>query len=130
MVLEGIWKKAAELVTTEGAIAPAPGHPPEARNVLSRQSGFHTVKPVKGGRFTCDCVRYKSLDICSHSVATAEVNGCLEAVLARFKKQKQPNITKLALADMPKGRGWKGGKAPRKRPGRTQPLTSSINPLG
>ena len=57
-VFEGIWKKASELLTTEGAIAVA-----QARTVISKsRPGFHTIVPGKGGRFFCDnCPNYKSL---------------------------------------------------------------------
>ena len=68
-VFEGIWKKASELLTTEGAIAAAPGLASQAQTVISKsRPGFHTVVPGKGGRFACDnCPNYKSLGICSHT---------------------------------------------------------------
>ena len=118
-VFEGIWKKASELLMSEGAIATAPGLASQARTVISKtRPGFHTVVPGKGGRFACDnCPNYKSLGICSHMVAVAEVNGMLSDFLDWFRRSKNvtPNLTKLLTSDMPQGRGRKGGKGPRKR---------------
>ena len=73
--------------------------------------------PGKGGRFACDnCLNYKSLGICSHTVAVAEANGMLPVLITWFRKSKNvtPNLTKLLTLDMPQGRGRKGGKGPRK----------------
>ena len=74
-IIEGVWKKAAKILATEGAIASAPGHSSSARNVLSTsKTEFHTVKPTKKYQFVCDCPHFSSLKLCSHSVATAEDN--------------------------------------------------------
>ena len=49
-------------------------------------------------------------------MAVASVTDLLLAFLDTFQKQKiVPNLTNLAMAGMPKGRGYKGGKPPRKR---------------
>lgn len=73
--LEAISKKATELLSTEGAVVPAPGYPPDSCMVLSR-SGKHPplVTPKKNGGFSCDdkCPQYKSSKLCSHVVAVAE----------------------------------------------------------
>jgi len=118
-IVDGIWKKASELLSTPGAIGFAPGLAPQARTVISKtHSGFHTVVPGKGGRFSCDnCPNYKSLGICSHTVAVAEVNHVLPQFIACLNKGKgvRPNLTKLLTSDMPAGRGRKGNQAPRKR---------------
>ena len=77
-VFNGIWSKASELVHSDGAMAAAPGHQSEARIVKSSsKTGFHLVTPSSGGKFSCDCTKYNSLGVCSHSVAVAEVNGKL-----------------------------------------------------
>lgn len=48
--LDGIWKKAAELICTSGNITPAPGHPPEVKMVTSYSDQRpHLVMPCKGG---------------------------------------------------------------------------------
>ena len=127
-IIEGVWKKAAKILATEGAIASAPGHSSSARNVLSTsKTGFHTVKPTKKYQFVCDCPHFSSLKLCSHSVATAEDNKMLSKFLTTFKASK-PNITKLATADMPKGRGRKGNTAPRKRSSLPS-IQTTINPI-
>ncbi len=117
--VERMWLKAAELIHKEHAIVPAPGQSPEAKMVLSYSGKSpHMVTPIKGGGFSCDsnCANWKSLGICSHSIAVAEINGKLSEFVAFVqKKKKRPNITKLTTASMPKGRGRKGGVPPRKR---------------
>ena len=65
---------------------------------------------------TLNCPNYKALAICSHVVAVAEINGQLSDFLAAVKRRKpQPNVTRLVTTNMPKGRGRKGGVAPRSR---------------
>ena len=127
--LEGKWKKACELLTSENSIVPAPGHPKEARMVAS-QTGLrpHLVTKGKDTMYHCDseCANYRSLKICSHTVAVAESNGELAAFVALFtKKAKPPNITKLALHGMPSGRGRKGQQPPRKRVHK-EPVESTV----
>lgn len=78
----------------------------------------HIVTAKKMGRYSCDteCPNFKSLGICSHTVAAAEDNGDLqEFVISLSKSKRVPNITKLVTAKMPKGRGRKGCVPPRKR---------------
>ena len=54
-VLEGIWKKARELVGDPHKLVPAPGCSPLARMVASKTSkGPHLVTPGKDGRFACN----------------------------------------------------------------------------
>ena len=117
--LKGIWKKAEELLQSPTSMSPAPGQPESARMVISRGGKRpHLVVPSKGGRFKCDsdCINFKSLGICSHSIAVAELNGTLPQFLAHFEKgNKKPNFTALALHDMPAGRGRKGCVPPRKK---------------
>jgi hypothetical protein len=122
--LEGMWIKAKRLMETDGAIAPAPGQPSEARMVLSYSGKTpHMVTPKKNGDFSCDssCPNWKSLGICSHSVAVAETNGQLRLFLSS-KKKKSPNVTSLLTTNMPKGRGRKGSVPPRVRKPK-QPVT-------
>lgn len=117
--LEGIWAKAGQLIGTKNAIVPAPGQDSEARMVLSYSGKTpHMVTPKKGGDFSCDssCPNWKSMGICSHSVAVAEVNGKLSQFLSTRKRKKSvPNVTSLLTTNMPKGRGRKGGAAPKSR---------------
>ena len=79
--LEGIWKKATALLNTSHAVSLAPGHPDEARMVMSSSGQRpHLVLPCKNRCFKCDsdCLNFKSLGICSHTVATAELNNQLK----------------------------------------------------
>ena len=89
--LEGMWGKASQLITSDNAIIPAPGQDPEVRMVLSYSSKMlHMVTPKKGGYFSCDsnCLTWKSMGICSHSVAVAEINKKLPQFLPANKRRK------------------------------------------
>ena len=116
-LLQNIWDKASRLVNTKGAMAPAPGHPPEVRTVESTsKKGFYLVITGSSGRFTCNCANYQSLSLCSHAVAVAEINGRLEEFVEWHRKlKKSPSVTKLLVKDAYKGCGRKGGKAPPKK---------------
>ncbi len=78
----------------------------------------HLVTPKKNGSMTCDsdCPHYKSAGICSHVVATAiSTNRLSQFIAAVTKVKRTPSLHMLAVTDMPKGRGRKGGKPPAKR---------------
>ena len=73
-------KESAELLKTDGVIVSAPGVGNDAKYVLSYSGQKpHLVVPKKRGSYTCDqdCPDWKSLKICSHSVAVAELCGKL-----------------------------------------------------
>lgn len=106
--LEGIWAKASKLLCDTSAIAPAPGQDKAARMVLSYSGKVpHLVIPKKGGKYACDsnCPNFKSLSICSHTVAVAELNNHLEYFLSLAKSSKRPSLTNLLTTTMPKGHG-------------------------
>ena len=89
--VEGICKKAKELINTENTIVPAPGQCTEARMVLSYSKKTpHMVAPTKDGGFSCDsdCPNWKSLGICSHSVAVAELKQGLDNFLSSLKRKQ------------------------------------------
>ena len=118
-VLEAIWTKAKELLNDPKAICMVPGGNEKDRIVKS-SSGLrpHVATAKKMGKYSGDteCPNFKSLGICSHSVAAAEDNGDLQEFVNSLSKSKRvPNITKLVTAKMPKGRGRKGCAPPRKR---------------
>ena len=128
-ILEGIWTNASRLLSTINAIVPAPSQSPEARMVLSYsgKTPHMVLSKKKKGDFSCDsnCPNYKALAICSHVVAVAEINGQLSDFIAAVKRRKpQPNVTRLVTTNMPKGRGRKGGVAPRSR--RPQQLETTL----
>lgn len=118
-VLEGIWKKASELLSEQNAVVKAPGHDDKARMVNSVSGPRpHLVVRKKGGQYGCDksCPNWQSLSICAHAVAAAEDNGDLITYVSWFKKAKKSlNITKLATTNMPAGRGRKGSLPPAKK---------------
>lgn len=116
-ILEAVWKKAAELVIDSSSIVQAPGG---TDFLVKSYSGSrpHLVKVKKGGQYCCDgdCPNWQSLHLCSHTVATAEKEGQLQTFVEWYKKSRaKPSLTKLITTTMPKGRGCKGGVAPRKK---------------
>ena len=78
-------------------------------------------------QFVCDCPNFSSLKLCAHTIATAEDNGMLPSFMLHFKAVARLIMTRLATADVLKGRGKKGNAAPRKRVA-CQPPQSTINP--
>jgi hypothetical protein len=75
----------------------------------------HLVIPGKKGeyRFEKNCPHYSGIQICSHSVATAQQNGELSQFLIWFRQsfsKKGVNLTSTVKTDMPKNPGRKCGK--------------------
>ena len=60
---------------------------------------------------------FKSINICSHSVAAAEKSGDLISFIKWHQLQNrfQPNLTELGRHGMPAGAGRKGGKTAKRR---------------
>ena len=99
IILEGIWKKAAELHvlcdTHKLVLAP--------RKTTKRP---HLVTPGEDGRFACDsdCPNFKCFGICSHVVTVAQVNHNLPPLTNWFEKEKKVlSLSPLVKAGMPKG---------------------------
>ena len=117
--LRGILDKAEELLNLPQGMSPAPGHPDTARMVLSRSGKRpHLVLPCRNASFKCDsdCLNFKALNICSHTVAVAEANKSLAEFLTHFQRAKRKlNFTAVALHGNLTGSGRKGGAPPRKR---------------
>lgn len=117
--IEAISRKAAEILKTADGIVPAPGHGSNAVMVLSKSGKMpHLVTVKKNGGMVCDkdCPQYQSAGLCSHVVAAAKYRKEFEKFVESYTKvTRRPNVTKLVTANMPKGRGKKGGKAPAKR---------------
>ena len=90
-VLDGIWQKAHELVVDSDAITCASGY--DKAYMVKSFSGKrpHLVIAKTNGQYSCDgdCGNSKSLGLCSHSVAAAEVNGDLHALLEWYIKAKK-----------------------------------------
>ena len=106
-------------------ISHAPGQGDNARMVKSYSgSRLHLISRKKSGQYACNNMypNWKSLGICAHSVAAAEDNHQLQFFIRWFLNAKKvPNLTKLATAEMPAGRGCKGTKAPPKKKPKMQP---------
>ena len=119
ITLQGIWTKAASLLQDNSAITHTPGSDKRARAVLSHRSeNPHIVRPKSDGQFVCDsnCPQWSSSKICSHTVAVAEKNNCLQNFINWYiRSAPQVNITNLAMAGMPSGRGKKKNQVQRKR---------------
>ena len=117
--VQAIWRKAEELVGNSNAISPAPGYDSTCKMVISRSGKCpHLVTSSKKGKYTCDndCPNFKSMGICSHTVAVAHVNGSLREVCSLYRKGKHvPSISKLVLSGVPIGIGNKGNRVSKKR---------------
>ena len=128
--VKGIWQKAMLLLSDPDAISSAPGCGPESKMVISRQGKRpHLVTKGKGYRHSCDndCPKWKSLRICSHTVAVTQRNEhLLEFCNAYHKQQRVPNITKLLLTSLPGEIDNKGNRIQRKR---KQDYTDTVVPL-
>jgi len=114
--VEGIYKKAVELLGNENGIVRAPGCGEKARMVESRRlkERPHLVTPgKKKGEYRCEknCPHYNGIRICSHTVATAQQNGELLDFLALYQRsslKRGTNLSNTATTDMPKNPGRKG----------------------
>ena len=132
--IQGIWKKAEELLSDPNAISPAPGYDSRCKMVMSRSGKRpHLVTCTKQGKYTCDseCPNWKSVNICSHSVAVAQVSNSLQEFCNLYRKSKHlPSVTRLVLTGVSSGVGRKGNRVCRKRKREPEctriPLTPSI----
>lgn len=107
VILSTIWEKAVKIVTSPGAIQPAPFFPSKqtAENtfLVVNESGcenFYTVK-CNGSINTvvkCSCPGFKSLGICSHAVAVSKKQGALTKYLDAFNRSTSLNITLINVA--------------------------------
>ena len=91
--IEGIAKKAVDILITDGAITQVPGHSNDAKIVLSYSGKRpHLVLPKRkcSGMFCDDdCPQYKSGKLCSHTVAAAQYNGKLDSFIASYSTTNQ-----------------------------------------
>ena len=122
-ILDAIWAKAAQLVHSEGFITPIPGNSSGKGRMVASSSSQHCPHVVIPGRkndtvFSCDknCPRFSAYKFCSHTVAVAEVNGCLDSFIKEIIRGKNvASISKLAYHGLQNGAGEKGGKPKPKR---------------
>ena len=120
MTLEALWDKANEYIKSKVDVVAAPGSDNKAKMVTSRSGSLpHFVQVVSPRHYICDknCLHWTSSQICSHTLAAAEINEELQLFLQWYTSDDvQPNITQLAMANLPKGRGQKGGIPKRRTP--------------
>ena len=117
--IEGIWKKAGMLAGEKNAVVPASGLGQGDKMVKSKSGSVPHMVTIDHGslHYKCDdkCLQYKSANICSHTVAAAEVNGDLAKFLHFLRHKCAPNLMQMAIHGMPAGAGRKGGKAAKKK---------------
>ena len=70
---------------------------------------------------------FKGFSICSHVVATAEVNKDLQSFLDSIKDTCAPNLSSIADYGMPSGSGRKREVNKRKRKYTSQPVERSLD---
>ena len=116
--LDAMWSKAEQYLGTND-VQQAPGDDRKSKMITSRSSSTpHFIRVPSPGHYVCDkqCLQWSSSGICSHTLVAAEVNGELKLFLQWYNSSGQePNITTLAHAGLPAGRGRKGGVPKRKR---------------
>ena len=117
--IQGIWNKAEELLREPNSISTAPGCDSKSRMVRSCSGKRpHLVTSTKQGRYACDndCLNWKAMKLCSHSVAVAELNGSLQEFCDLYRNMKHvPNMSHLYLTGLPSGIGKKGNQVNQKR---------------
>lgn len=104
-----MWDKANKLASDGSAIVKAPGAEDGWMVVSSSGNRPHYVKASKCA-FSCDdqCLSYKSMKLCSHTVALAIKTDSLRNLLRWYCSLKcSPNFTALAEAGKPKSTGKK-----------------------
>ena len=129
-ILEALFDKAANLVSTSGSVVPKPGASDESFMVVGVSNKVHSVSPGKGGSLSCDrsCVNH-STKICEHTLAVAQLNGTLPEFVAWDKRSKRGlNISSMAAAGGPKSAGRKPSKRKRSN-AKTQPVLQQIDLL-
>ena len=125
----GIWNKTAMLIGEDNAIVVAPGCGPKDK-IIKSKSGIvpHLVTTSDNFEYKCDekCPQFKSLAICSHTVAAAQFNNEIKEFIACYRKKHgthQPRFTQLAVHDMPAAAGRKCGKLPKKKASQSHVLS-------
>jgi len=115
-VANGIWSKAALLVSDLDAISSAPGCGAKDNQIRPCPSLCHNKKQHQ---YACDdkCPQFKSFGIYLHTVAAAQTDGEQEDCMSLHRKKcvSTPNLMELAKHDMPLGAGRKGHRVPKKK---------------
>ena len=116
IVYKCMWDKAAVL-HHEKLISDVPGYA-DGKMVASKSCPGkpHLVSSLKSGKFTCDCINYKSKSLCSHVIAVAESTSALPSSISWFTcTNQEPSLWKLSQSSgVPKNPGLKAGQSRRK----------------
>ena len=110
--LEGIFSKSSQIVSS--AASEIHLFSDSVYYVASKSSPDNPHKVIHrgNGKFTCDnsCVNWATYKFCAHTLAAAEVSQETGAFLNKVAMEAKPDVTLLALIDMPKGRGKKAAE--------------------
>ena len=127
-IIDGIISKASNLLSTAENVIPKPGATDGSYIVAGAANKVHSVKPGKGGSWTCDrtCIN-NSTKICKHTLAVAQVTGRLNEFLTWFSRsRKRPNIMGMVEQGGPKSAGKKTSS--RKRSNlKSQPVNEYVD---
>ena len=124
VVLSNIWEKAVKIVTSPGAIQPAPffSSKQAAKNtfLVVSESGCENFRTVKCNGIVntvvkWSCPGFKSRGICSHAVAVSEKQGVLTKYLDAFNRSSSLNITSINVAGKQDPKVGRKKSNPRKR---------------
>ena len=110
-ILQGIFRKATDLLREDGAVVRAPT-PDESYSVKSSTNPRQPhLTQKKGVKVSCDihCEGYRAFELCAHSLAVASHTNILEKYITSYneKKTKKTNLLKLSTTGLPKSRGRK-----------------------
>ena len=126
--LEGIWQKAGMILSSSSNVASAPGQPMSARMVVSSSGKRpHLVSPCKGQVFKCDndCLNFKSMSICSHTVAVASCQNKLPQFVNALGKAKKA-LMSLTSTSWNALRFWKKGGATTRKQKHKETITDRV----
>ena len=99
-VLQGIWKKADELVHSGNDVIDVPWMKGEEKAKLVKSYSSEQPHLVKacGNQYKCDgkCEMFSAFSLCAHTVAAAQVNGDLCWFLEVCSQTFRPNLAAIA----------------------------------
>ncbi|KAL9982941.1 hypothetical protein ACROYT_G005056 [Oculina patagonica] len=119
--ITGMTQKAEMILQDPGQVIPIPNS--EGSILIPSMSDArnpHIVNAYSTGRIACNCANNKILSICSHAIVYAEHQKVQPKFYNWLKKLRRTqgsnaiNFSNLVTADMPRGRGRKGERPPRR----------------
>ena len=122
-ILESIFERASNLISTTGSVIPKLGADDGSFIVAGTCNKIHYVTPGKGGCLSCDrsCVNVSTM-ICEHVLAVVQKKEMLNEFITRFNKRRK----RVSMMDMVEQGGPKTvGKKPSGRK-RTNAKTKTV----